>query len=101
MAKISSRSREVGDSIDACRPFDTYGALRGADYTSGSGILAGQDYEQWCSDVNDITYVVYSYATPIFWVTRSGRTHRVQQRFSVTTSRHMGQCPIGDNEKGK
>jgi len=41
------------------------------------------------SDAHGITYVVYSYATPIAWVRGDGEVHLVAQRFSPTTSKHQ------------
>jgi hypothetical protein len=56
--------------------------------------LAGADLDAFRLDKNQMTYVVYSYATPIAWVTRSAdgsaHVHRVEQRFSRTTSKHQG-----------
>ena len=39
--------------------------------------------------VHGLAYVVFSYNTPIAWVTDSGVKHIVEQRFSVTTSRQQ------------
>lgn len=98
MAKISSRGREVAEYIRDRKPFKTYGALQaesfgprpGYGYIS-SGRLQGADLDKFREDRDDITYVVWSYATPIAWETYDGRTHKVAQRFSVTTSKHQGQ----------
>jgi hypothetical protein len=92
MTKISSRSREVAERIRDREPFETYGALSGTrchGYTS-SGRLAGDDLEAFNRDNGSITYVVWSYATPIAWVTDDSRIHKVAQRFSRTTSVHQG-----------
>jgi hypothetical protein len=43
-----------------------------------------------------ITYVVWSYDTPIAWVRGDGTVYRVEQRFTVTTSKHQGAIyPLG------
>ena len=89
--KISSRSTEVGRRIEAREPFRTYGALWGG-APAGAWLLQGEDLAQWKADRSMITYAVYSYSTPIGWATPT-RWHRVSQKFSVTTSRHMGQIP--------
>lgn len=55
-----------------------------------AGRLQGADLEAFNRDNGSITYVVWSYATPIAWVTDDSRVHKVAQRFSVTTSKHQG-----------
>jgi hypothetical protein len=35
-------------------------------------------------------YVVYSYDTPIAWVTKSGREVKPSAKYSATTSKHLG-----------
>jgi len=72
----------------------THGALRAenvdglpeADY----GWLTGEDKERFIADSSRIRYIVYSYFTPIAWVA-NGKTYKVRQKFSVTTSKHQGQ----------
>lgn len=71
-------------------PFRTSGALMGRTSPNGSGMLQGNDAARYRQDYSDIIYVVYSYSTPIAWVTKDGTIYRVQARFSVTTSRHAG-----------
>jgi hypothetical protein len=92
-----------GEAYDSLRKalstrqeFKTSGALRGERYDDhkvspwDSGRLAGDDHEAFRADMQHMTYVVYSYATPIAWVTDDGRVHYVAQKFSVTTSKHQG-----------
>lgn len=89
--RLTTRGPRVAQAIANREPFTTSGALRGTTYNhEGSGRLQGPDLEAWYADVNGIVYVVYSYATPIAWVTEDGRVHKVAQRFSVTTSKHQG-----------
>lgn len=101
MPKISSRSREVTERIQRHEPFQTYGALRGeipGPYGLTSwGRLSGTDLDQLREDdrPGNITYVVYSYATPIGWATPAG-WYKVTQRFSMTTSHHQGKVPSTD-----
>lgn len=91
--KLNSRSREVAEAIAARMPFETYGALRGESVNGLSvwdaGRLSGPDLDAFRSDPQAITYVVYSYATPIAWYSHNA-WHRVAQKFSMTTSHHQG-----------
>ena len=41
-----------------------------------------------------VRYYVVSYKTPIAWVRNDGKIHRVNQKFSATTSRHQGMLYI-------
>ena len=41
-------------------------------------------------DQSGISYMVYSYDTPIAWETKTGHIYKVQQTFSQTTSKHQG-----------
>lgn len=56
---------------------------------SDAGQLRGDDLAAFERDRGNITYVVLSYDTPIWWETANGDTHRVDQKFSVTTSKHQ------------
>lgn len=90
----AGRTRLEGALMDR-EPFTTGGALRGDTYPNGtstweSGRLSGEDLDTFKQDASTITYIVFSYATPIAWVTRSGKVHHVAQRFSPTTSKHQG-----------
>jgi hypothetical protein len=90
--KLSTRSREVAERIRDREAFETYGALSGTRQHgyAQSGRLTGTDLEAFNRDNGSITYVVWSYATPIAWVTDDSRIHKVAQKFSVTTSKHQG-----------
>lgn len=83
--------------------FVTSGALSGRAYDEGQarlmlgthpGELSGADLDAWRRDADAVTFVVLSYSTPIGWIVADGsdrgRFHRVEQRFSNTTSRHQG-----------
>jgi hypothetical protein len=92
MKKISSKSRECAEAIGRREPFNTYGALCATDHKVGpwdSGRLSGEDLDRFRADMPHITYVVWSYATPIAWVA-GDEVYRVKQKFSVTTSQHQG-----------
>lgn len=78
--------------------FKTGGALRGATVHAPNGTppYRGQlDDAEWAilsadAQAYNLTYVVYSYHTPIAWVRKDGSVYRVAQRFSPTTSKHQG-----------
>lgn len=94
MTKISSRSHEVAERIRDRKEFQTYGALRASKEIGlsswDSGWLTGDDLEKFHDDKLNIRYVVWSYNTPIAWVTSDGVPYRVGQKFSLTTSKHQG-----------
>jgi hypothetical protein len=92
--------KALAEALFTHKAFRTGGAFKGEEYGDfkpsryDSGRLAGDDLAAFILDLNSITYVVYSYATPIAWVTRSAdgtpHVHRVEQKFSPTTSKHQG-----------
>lgn len=82
-------SRDAVNYIGAQKPFQGFGALRAVTIPEDSCYLTGDDREQWEKDVGSMVYIVYSYRTPIAWVTSRGTKYRVQGKFSVTTSRHQ------------
>ena len=92
--KIASNHPNVLSLIARAEPFTTYGALRGTKYTSGSGRLAGADLDKWCEDVNNVTYCVMSFNTPIYWVCKDGSQHIVKQKFSPTTGKHQNRVRV-------
>ena len=57
-----------------------------------TGRLSGESEDIFRDDRahNDITYVVYSYSTPIAWRVRSGMWRMPHDKYSVTTSKHQG-----------
>lgn len=102
MPRISSKSREVAVAIGRRENVQTYGALS-AENANGlgpwdSGRLAGPDLDQFRADRADICYVVRSYVTPIAWVTRAGRVHKVAQKFSSTTSQHQSKLYLLEDD---
>ena len=57
-----------------------------------TGRLNPDERAKFLSDAQrGIDYLIVSYATPIAWVCSDGSVYRVSQKFSVTTSHHMGQ----------
>lgn len=96
--------KTVNDAWQDCEPFDCNGTLTGDyhEYAPHNGMLDDDEttmLRQW-ADMARITpgarfFVVKSYATPIAWaIVYPGNVgiecYKVQQRFSVTTSRHQG-----------
>ena len=54
-----------------------------------SGRLAGEDLAAWREHGVNSTYTILSYATPIAWHSPERGWYLVQQKFSVTTSKHQ------------
>ena len=92
MQKLTTRGYATAEAIGRHEAFDTHGALyaRTDRCGIGSGRLNQAEAAQFWTDHPDIVYVVASYATPIAWVVRGGRVHIVDQKFSVTSTRHQG-----------
>ncbi len=75
------------------------------DFVNSTGSLRGVrgkpslPWQHWLDDAEKarytadfplLEYVVFSYDTPIAWMTEDGHLYRVAQKFSSTTSQHMG-----------
>lgn len=45
---------------------------------------------------DDVVYTVVSYETPIAWVRRDGSVHRVNQKWTPTTSKHQSLLSLLD-----
>lgn len=97
MIKASTYGKGRTALQDALRErlaFNTSGALHAREYPLGecyvdSGRLDGKELDAFKCDRSGITYIVFSYGTPIAWV-YDGVVHRVEQKFSPTTSKHQG-----------
>lgn len=81
-------------------PFKTYGALFGKWIRKGDfrpiGILPDSHARRFRVDCdNESVFVIYSYDTPIGWITESGNTYIPDERYSVTTSKHQGKVRLG------
>lgn len=73
------------DAMAGLREFRTYGALRG-----GFGpVLFGRLPSELRGQVPDKGYVVYSYGTPIAWLS-GGVWVCPDVKYSVSTTRHQG-----------
>lgn len=71
-------------------PFTNSGkTFYGQKFSSGTGQLNSAERQVFYIDCDNIEYIVYSYHTPIAWVTKDGTKYRVSQKFSVTTSKHQ------------
>lgn len=91
--KLTTRGPVTAAAIAAREPFTTSGALRGEEIVHPfvyPGRLNDEEAAQLRADLPGITYVVFSYATPIAWFHRDNGWHKVAQKFSMTTSHHQG-----------
>lgn len=108
-------TRQASATIEARAEFTTHGALRGTGLNTwqgmhaSRGILPNPYREQFVAALPDrgvpygtpgsigqpgtICYVVFSYETPIAWYVIGQGWVRPEVRYSVTTSKHQGQCP--------
>lgn len=106
MTTINGRNRiEIAEAIRDHTPFKTYGSLR-ADVVDGLGryadygYLSDADLDRFIADSESIVYVVWSYSTPIAWATKDGAEYKVEQKFSMTTSKAQGLLYLfGDDER--
>lgn len=96
MQRLTTRSIRTAEAIRDREEFKTSGALSADrhDPTSPylySGYLSGEDAEALTRDLRvGIDYVVLSYSTPIAWHKVDGTWHKVEQKFSRTTTKHQG-----------
>ena len=72
--------------------FKTSGSLKGVKSIDTFGQLNKVEIAQLEADRETfgVRYYVVSYETPIAWVRNDGKIHRVDQKFSLTTSKHQG-----------
>ena len=69
-----------GEYVDGVNPEDVLG-------------LVGDDLDRLAKDGPLITYVVWSYNTPIHWVTIDGDSYTVARPPSKTSTGHRNLCP--------
>lgn len=89
---LSSKSPRVPEMIRDRIPFNTYGALCATkrDVFGGGSRLHAEHRRAWERDYRNVTYVVWSYSTPIAWHTEANGWYVPDQVFSATTSaRHQ------------
>lgn len=79
IAKVAARQEFRGNSISGTRS------------VSGAGMIYGRAAELWRADITagEVSYVVYSYSTPIAWYTKRGEWVVPAEKYSHTTSRHQ------------
>jgi hypothetical protein len=71
------------------------------EYTPHSGRLDNEEIPKLIEAFNEFgVYVIYSYGTPIAWHTEGNGWYVVEQKFSVTTSKHQNYVrrAIADSE---
>lgn len=97
---IASIRHDVGGPfglLSSRSPFRSHGAMRAHAYAPrGTGRLPAEWVDVYRSDCENpgISYVVYSYQTPIAWLRNDGRTVIPDVGYSVTTTRHQGLCRV-------
>ncbi|AXH68943.1 hypothetical protein SEA_COMRADE_260 [Streptomyces phage Comrade] len=89
------------DVITAFEPFETSGAFHGTPVPKGDGVyihmgqMPTDERDNFRAVGPDITYVVYSYVTPIAWHVDGAGWFRTNAGHSNTTKKHMGKlCGI-------
>lgn len=98
MAKFGTNSWQTREALANREPFTTYGSLSATRHTGEDlrphlpwGNRLPADWRQrWDRDADRIAYVVWSYDTPIAWVTMYDDVVKVDHKWSVTTSKHQG-----------
>lgn len=84
---MSQRTREQAGTYMRMRVPFKRASLRAEKFGPfRKGYLTDEEYSQLLSD--EPSYIVYSYETPIAWVTPSG-AHVIDRFFSKTTSAHQ------------
>lgn len=66
----------------------TASALEGRAYNVGTGRLDNEETARYNEDLKTTSFWVYSYSTPIAWYSYATGWYVVEQKFSVTTSKH-------------
>jgi hypothetical protein len=82
--------RQAVDYIPKREPFRaselTARTVEGLPINGYGWIKRGEDYDAFQTQCHDITYVVWSFATPIAWWSPKHGWYVVKQRFSMITS---------------
>lgn len=88
MGASSRRQDQVTSHIRRNEPFRYSGyALTAIEGKGGTGKMADDDLTRYRDD--EVTYTVYSYATPIAWVTKTGQVRISRATYSPTTRQHI------------
>ncbi|QIN94562.1 hypothetical protein PP460_gp014 [Streptomyces phage Muntaha] len=101
MRRLTTRSSwmDFRDTLARRESFTTSGALRGVERPEY--VTLGQLPREWHTSALAAVYVVYSYRTPIAWLTRTGVWVMPDTRYSVTTSRHQGRIATAISQLGE
>jgi len=92
MAKFGSNSWQAREALADRKAFKTYGSFKatGPEALPWGNRLPADWRERYERQYDEITYVVWSYDTPIAWVLEDGSVIKVNHKWSVTTSKHQG-----------
>lgn len=96
-AKISTRDgAKMIAAISKGEDFHTHGALRGEANPVNvyPGQLPQEHVQRLYRDLltGEVTYVIFSYLTPIAWKMKDGSVRRPRVFYSRTTSQHQGKA---------
>jgi hypothetical protein len=92
---VRANRRTTPDLIAARKPFRGSNTA-GVDAT-GRTVDTGHLPREWVQRLRSkpVTYVVFSYATPIAWVHEDGEVVIPDVKYSVSTSQHQGAARYG------
>lgn len=90
MSKLRTSYQDLQDVIRGRERFETNGAMRGAVNTSPYP-YTGQLPQSWAQRLLDhnVSYIVWSYSTPIAWYDDERGWYVPDVKYSVTTSKHQ------------
>lgn len=101
MRNLSNKASR--EAIQANLPFTnstgSLWAVQGFPSLPSGNWLNDEEMATFESHRDRIVYTVFSYDTPIAWVLVDGTKYRVAQKFTVTTSKHMGLTWQSDSAK--
>lgn len=83
-------NHEAEERIKLVQPFrNGRGSLRGAPSGSVLNLSMGELPEEYRASVREARYVVFSYATPIGWISKTGEKVVPDIGYSPTTGQHQ------------
>lgn len=101
---LSTRSQSIYDYIARRESFKTYGSLRGerTSYADSMGYLPSEYVAKLQNDETKgyLSYIVYSYNTPIAWHSLKDGWHIPDTSYSVTTSKHQNRVRVAMSFSG-
>jgi hypothetical protein len=90
---VRTRRDKVAEHIRRHEAFSYAGlALTAIEGKGGTGRMEGGDLDRYRAD--NVAYTVYSYATPIAWVTTSGLIRISRAGYNVATRQHINICRV-------